>query len=114
CFLVNGLSFVAVLWTLAAVKLPLRERSPAKLSFRQSIFEGLQYVRNDRTVLVLVLIALVPTFLAQPYITLLTLFAYSVYDIGPDGLGLLISSAAAGSIGGALLVASAPNWATSR
>ena len=113
CFLVNGLSFIAVIWTLHAMRFPAVARKPSELSLRQSIAEGLGYVRNDRTVLLLVLIALVPTFLGQPYLTLLTLFARTVFDIGPGGLGLLTSCAAAGAVGGALMPAAMPRWAAS-
>lgn len=113
CFLVNGLSFLAVLWTLGAMRFPPFQRKGEQLSFRRSIAEGIGFVRNDRTVLLLVLVALVPTFFGQPYMTLLALFAYSVFEIGPQGLGLLTSAAAVGSVLGALVVASNPKWGSS-
>src|SRR3954469_4335278 len=62
CFLINGFSFLVVLWTLGAMRFPRVERERSGLALRQSIIEGLGFVRNDRTVLLLVLIALVPTF----------------------------------------------------
>lgn len=113
CFLINGLSFVVVIWTLHAMQLPSDERKPSELSLGQSIAEGIAYVRNDTAVLLLVLIALVPTFFGQPYLTLLALFAYTVFDIGPEGLGLLTACAAVGSVGGALMLAAMPRSAAS-
>jgi MFS family permease len=106
CFLINGFSFLVVLWTLGAMRFPRVERERSGLALRQSIIEGLGFVRNDRTVLLLVLIALVPTFFGQPYLTLLTLFAHDVFAVGPEGLGLFTSCAAAGSVCGALTLAS--------
>ena len=114
CFLLNGLSFLGVLWTLHAMKFPPSERKPSGLSLRQSIIEGIDYVRNDNVVLLLVLVALVPTFFGQPYLTLLALFAYTVFEVGPDGLGFLTSCAAAGSVGGALMLAAFPKIAASK
>jgi MFS transporter, DHA1 family, staphyloferrin A biosynthesis exporter len=113
CFLINGLSFLVVLWTLHAMKFPLAERKRPELSLQRSILEGLSYVWNDRTVLLLVLIALVPTFFGQPYLTLLAVFAHTVFEVGPEGLGFLTSCAAAGSVGGALMLAAFPRQAAS-
>lgn len=114
CFLINGISFLAVLWTLHAVRVP--ETAPAAeevLPLRRSIAEGLRYVRDDRAVLLLVLVALVPTFFGQPYMTLLAVFAHSVHEVGPEGLGLLTSSAAAGAVAGGLLLAGRSRGAAS-
>jgi MFS transporter, DHA1 family, staphyloferrin A biosynthesis exporter len=52
-----------------------------------------------------VLVALVPTFFAQPYMQLLALFAHDVFDIGATGLGIMVSVAACGSICGGLFAA---------
>lgn len=113
CFLLNGLSFIVVIWTLRAMKFPPVVKAETELSLGQSIVEGVAYVRKDTTVLLLLLIALVPTFFGQPYLTLLALFAHSVFDIGPQGLGLLTSCAATGSVCGALMLASFPRLAAS-
>lgn len=113
CFLINGLSFLVVLWTLQSMRFPAAERKQTASTLSQSIGEGIAFVRNDRTVFLLVLIALVPTFFGQPYLTLLALFAYDVFQIGPEGLGLLTSCAALGSVGGALMLAAMPRRAVS-
>jgi predicted MFS family arabinose efflux permease len=113
CFLINGVSFLVVLWTLQAMRLPAKERAASTSSLARSIADGFGFVRKDTTVLLLVLVALVPTFFGQPYLTLLTLFAHNVYAIGPQGLGLLTSCAAAGSVCGALMLASLPRSAVS-
>jgi MFS family permease len=113
CFLINGISFIVVLWTLRAMTFPPVARRRSEVSLSQSIIEGIRYVRDDRTVRLLVLIALVPTFFGQPYLTLLALFAYTVFQVGPEGLGFLTSCAAAGSVTGALMLAAFPRMAAS-
>lgn len=113
CFLINGLSFLVVIWTLHAMRFPPEPARPPSPSLGRSILEGLAYVRADRTILLLVLIALVPTFFGQPYLTLLALFAYTVFQIGPEGLGMLTSFAALGSVLGALILAGLPGVASS-
>lgn len=114
CFLLNGLSFLVVLWTLHAMAFDGdRARPKPTESLGRSIAEGLAYTLRDTTLLLLVLVAFVPTFFGQPYMALLALFAYEVFRIGPDGLGMLSACAAIGSVGGALLLAAHPRWAAS-
>ncbi len=113
CFALNAASFVVVIGSLQAMRFPPDpQRSPSP-SLRKSIVEGMAYVRGERTVLLLVLIALVPTFFGQPYLSILTLFAHDVFRIGPEGLGLLTAFAAGGSVAGALMLASLPRVAAS-
>ena len=103
CFLINALSFLGVLWCLGAMSIPplIRERTG---SIGRNILDGFAFIRGHTTIRLLVLVALIPMFFGQPYITMLAVFADDVYRIGPDGLGLLVASAAAGSIVGALMV----------
>jgi MFS family permease len=52
----------------------------------------------------LVLLALIPVVLGNPYLTMLTVFARDVLHVGGLGLGLLTACSAVGSILGALAV----------
>ncbi|MBI2955247.1 MAG: MFS transporter [Chloroflexi bacterium] len=106
CFYINGISFLAVLWTLHAMEIPPWKKSPDGVSVRQSLVEGFEYIRSRSTIMWLVVIALVPMFFGQPYITMLTVFARDVLDIGSVGLGVLTSASAFGAIIGALMLAS--------
>ncbi|CAH0343107.1 MFS transporter [Rhizobium sp. CECT 9324] len=113
CFALNAASFVVVIGSLQAMRFPPEPIRAPSLPLGRSIAEGLSFVRGDRTVLMLVLIALVPTFFGQPYLSILTLFAHDVFQIGPEGLGLLMAFAAGGSVIGALMLASLPGIAAS-
>ncbi len=105
-FYVNGLSFLGVLYTLHCMRFPEPAARPPRTSLLSEMREGLVYIRGNSTMLALVIIAIVPMFLAQPYMAMLTVFAKDVLDIGPVGLGLLTSAAAGGAVFGALFVAS--------
>ena len=111
CFLINGFSFIAVLATLWAMDLPKKPRRKQVESLGRSLLGGFAYINQHRAIRLLVLVALIPMFFAQPYLTMLTVFADSVYEIGPEGLGVLVSCAAAGSVCGALLLAAFSNAA---
>jgi MFS transporter, DHA1 family, staphyloferrin A biosynthesis exporter len=114
CFLINGLSFLVVIWTLRAMRFGgTTRRARVAESLGRSIVEGLSYTWRDPTLFLLVVVALVPTFFGQPYMTLLAVFAYDVFRIGPEGLGLLSACAALGAVSGAMLLAATPRWGAS-
>jgi len=106
CFLVNALTFTAVLAMLFFIDLPPKPvRDARRESFFASLVGGVRYVRSSNTMLLLVLVALVPTFFAQPYVQLLALFAHSVFNAGPAGLGIMVAVASCGAIAGGLFSA---------
>lgn len=113
CFALNAVSFIVVIRSLQAMRFPPDPPRAPSQSLGRSILEGITYVRGERTVLLLVMIALVPTFFGQPYLSILTLFAHDVFRIGPEGLGILMAFAAGGSVLGALVLASFPALAAS-
>ena len=102
-FYLNGLTFLAILNTLRM--LPdvgtLKKRGGAL----REMADGFRYIRGHETIFFLVVLAIVPMLFGQPYITMLAVFAHSVLNIGPMGLGLLTSVASVGSVTGALAVA---------
>jgi MFS family permease len=105
CFVVNAVSFIAVLATLAAMRFPPRQVRERTESLAGSILSGLKFVRTNEVILLLVLVAVVPTFFGQPYLQLLAIFAYDVFKTGPAGLGTLTAAAAAGSVIGGVVMA---------
>jgi MFS family permease len=105
CFFINGASFLAVIAALLLVVVPpLPPRSPQSI-FR-NVQEGLQYVWHEPTIFALLLVATIPGLFGQPYQPLLPAVVSSVLHYNAIGLGLLESSAGAGSVVGALIVAS--------
>jgi MFS family permease len=102
-FYLNGISFLAILYTLCLLRDVGTHRTDA--SHWQELKDGFQYIRRNRLLRYLVMLALVPMFFGQPYLTMLAVFARSVLKIGPMGLGLLTSVASLGAITGALVVA---------
>lgn len=105
-FLVNGLSFLAVIVSLLRLRLP-PWTAPPKAPLWQSAAEGLAFVFRHEVLGILVLIAAVPALLARPVQqALLPVFAASVLHVGAQGLGWLMGATGAGALAGALLVAS--------
>ena len=67
-----------------------------------NLLDGLRYVRSDRTVMVMLLLAAVPGLFILNYLALLPVYARDILDIGAGGLGLLTASIGIGALVGAL------------
>jgi MFS family permease len=128
-FLVNGLSFIAVIVALLMMRLPARPPRGKVRSIGSHMVEGARYVWGQQVVLVLLSMVAVSAFLSMPYTTLLPVFAQDVLQesaqpllsfLGtwitfqsPDALtyGLLMAATGLGAVVGALFVASLPDTA---
>lgn len=73
------------------------------------VLEGLRYVRRDRTLGPLLLFNILFALLAMPYVFMLPGFVADVLEEGPGQLGLLMSLTGAGSLAGAMVIASLPS-----
>jgi MFS family permease len=104
-FYLNGLSFVAVLGGLALMRFPPRQ-TRAKKGILADLMGGLRYIQGEPDLRLLVMLALVPMILGMPYMTMLTVFASDVLNVGGDGLGLLVACSGSGAVCGALFIAS--------
>jgi MFS family permease len=106
-FLLNGLSFGAVIVSLLLLRLPPWKAPAVKVPMWRSAREGVSFVFHHQVLGTLVLVAAVPALLLRPaQQSLLPIFAESVLGAGAPGLGLLMSANGAGALAGALLVAS--------
>jgi MFS family permease len=78
-------------------------------SVLRSMTDGITYARSNRDVLLLVLMAGLPSLLVYPYVQYIPVFADEVLHTGPAGFGLLASAVGYGSIIGAILAANLTN-----
>ncbi len=102
-----ALFLLATVWTIQ-IRLPEareRERQRYEGSLLQGVGEGLSYVRTNKVVLTLLALALVPIVLAQPYSSMIPVFARDVFQVGAVGQGVLLAVPGAGAVLGALLIA---------
>jgi MFS family permease len=106
CFLVNGLSYTAVLAALLAMRLDARTQLPPQGSLWAQSTEGFRVVARNRGVLGLLILTLTVGVFGWSYVVLLPAVARDTLEAGPGGYGLLMSSTGVGSVIGALLIAS--------
>ena len=70
-----------------------------------NLLDGIRYVRAERTIALLVLLAAIPALFILNYLVLMPVFARDILEIGAPGLGLLTASLGVGALTGALVVA---------
>ena len=105
-FFIDAASFMAVVGALIA----MRGRPPVPVMSRRglaALVDGLQFLRERSTLWQLMVIDFLATLLAST-LGLLPVFAKSVLEIGPKGLGVLYSAPSAGAVVGAVLFTMVP------
>lgn len=104
-FLLNALSFVAVLVALTRLKYPVEV--PAKReTLWSSLRAGFAYLRSERQMLVLIWMVIAVSFLGIPFLTFIPYFAKEQLHVGESGLGWLMACSGLGAVLGAMTVAS--------
>jgi MFS transporter, DHA1 family, staphyloferrin A biosynthesis exporter len=98
-FWISACSIVAVLLSLFVVH-PESNRDAVSNNIKADIQEVAVYVKNSPSVQSLLILAVVPMVFAFPYTAMMPLFAEDLLQLGPEGLGILLSVAAAGALVG--------------
>lgn len=105
-FLLNGISFFAMLEALKALRDVPSRGGAAAGSLASSMLAGLAYVRRDRMLRGLLTLFALTAILGRSHQGLLPIFARDLWHGGPRGYGLLLSSSGAGALVGAFGLAS--------
>lgn len=109
-FFINGVSFLAVIFALAAMK-DVRTHSGEKVgSLRQSFQSGLAYAWHSRMILALLGLSALSGVFGRSYQNLLPVFGRDIWKAGAEGYGLLLSAAGGGAVAGAFGLASLRHW----
>ena len=104
CFLINALSYLAVLLALLAIR--ARPVGDATQSALHALREGLRYTFGHRDIRLFLLLVAVVGCLVAPYVAMMPLYAKAIFGGDARTLGLLVSSAGAGSLLASLFLAS--------
>ncbi|MCC6493401.1 MAG: MFS transporter [Pirellulales bacterium] len=109
CFVVNAVSYVAVIAALAAMRdLPPRPRSAARFGFSavtQGLVEGFAYAFGFAPIRALLLMVAMQSLLGMPVTTLLPVFARDILHGDARVFGTLGSASGIGALGAALYLA---------
>jgi MFS family permease len=104
CFLANGISFLAVIGGLLAMRIPPAERRPHGDAIA-AIVEGFGFVTRTEIIRALLLLLGLVSIAGMPYAVLMPIFADRILHGGARGLGLLMGATGVGALIGALALA---------
>jgi MFS family permease len=102
CFFVNGLSFLAVIFALLAMRITPQEELVESASPWQSLLQGFRFAMKDRAVRSVLILLSMLSFFGLQYIVFMPVFAKDILHGGERGLGLLMSASGIGAVLGAL------------
>ncbi len=105
CFLINSVSYVAVLAGLAAMHLPPFRAQARTGNALQNLREGFGFVAASRPFRDLLLMLGLVSLMASPHVVLMPIFADEILGGGSAALGLLLGISGAGAVAGALYLA---------
>jgi MFS family permease len=109
CFLLNGLSYLAVLASLLAMRVRPAAKPVSDLGFFQGLREGFQYVTGSMPIRTLLVLLGVVSMMSAPLTVLMPVLATKVLRGGPATLGLLTSALGVGALAASLFLAARKN-----
>jgi MFS family permease len=109
CFLLNAVSYVAVVAALLAMILPPRPRRARQTHPLRDLLDGLRYAFGFPPIRAIILLVAMMSLVAVPYSVLMPLFAKDILHGGVGTFGLLTTAAGLGALAGAIYMA----WRTS-
>src|SRR5882762_1772617 len=102
CFFLNGVSYVAVIAGLLAMRLPPFVTRPMPPSAWEGVRQAVAFIRGDTRVWVLVVLVAVFSVFGFPFIVLMPVIARDVLHTDARGYGLLMAAVGIGAMLGAL------------
>jgi MFS family permease len=105
CFYINGISFLAVIIALFLIKLNNGKANGQKNRAFQDLKDGLVFIKNNRPILLLLVMVSIVSLFGVSYVILMPIFANEILKVGVKGMGFLMSSAGMGALIGALSLA---------
>lgn len=106
CFLIDGVSYGAVIAALLAMRLKPRSIPQKDVSFLAHFGEGWKYVLASKPIFSIISLLALMNLFGVSYTVLMPVFAGSILNGGPHTLGFLMSAIGAGALLGALWLAS--------
>jgi len=104
-FFFQAAAYVAAAVTVAFMRVVPKSSGGDKPPFFQTIFDGVAYVRRDRTIFQLLATAVVAAFFGMAYMQLMPAYAGDVLDLSGSGFGFLMIFLGVGGVIGSLAVA---------
>jgi len=102
CFLIDGVSYIAVIISLLLMRVHVAAVKRAAASMFEQMHEGWRYVSTFVPIRNILLLFALVSLMGMPYMVLMPLFAAQVLHGGPHTLGFLMGAAGVGALISAL------------
>ena len=109
CFLVDGVSYIAVIGCLPLMRITPRAQPPAHHAVWKHMREGVTYSFGFEPIRGLLLLVATASLLGMSYVVLLPMFAREILHGGAHTYGFLASASGVGALAGALYLATRPS-----
>ena len=106
CFIIDAVSYVAVIMSLLAMRLEPEQRTRPAARVHEDLRAGLRYVSTFVPVRTLLLLLALVSVMGMPYTVLMPEIATRVLHGGPNTLGFLMAATGVGALASALYLAS--------
>jgi MFS family permease len=105
CFLIDGVSYIAVIASLTAMSLKPQQTRKPTTSMWHELHEGWTYVTGFLPIRVILSLFAVVSLMGMPFVVLMPIFAARVLHGGPHTLGFLMGAMGVGALVSALSLA---------
>lgn len=105
CFLINFLSFIAVITTLLMMKIKVHSKEKHVEHIWQNLGQGFTYLKRNEGLKNTIMLMAILSFFIMPYVTLLPIYAKSVFKGDVTTFGWLNAISGLGALMGAIYVA---------
>jgi MFS family permease len=105
CFLVDGISYIAVIASLIAMNIRPTVTRGERPRVWHELAEGWRYVRQSKPISALLLLLALVSLVGMPYAVLMPIFAAQILHGGPHVLGFLMAASGVGALTAAVLLA---------
>jgi MFS family permease len=109
CFLIDGISYIAVIASLLAMSIDAPAARRKAASTFHELKEGWSYVSNFHAIRTILLLFAVVSLMGMPFVVLMPIFAAKVLHGGPHTLGFLMGAMGVGALISALSLAARKN-----
>jgi MFS family permease len=105
CFLIDGISYIAVIFSLLMMRVTIRQVTRKREGDIAELREGWRYVTRFQPVRSLLLLLALVSLVGMPYTVLMPIFATQILHGGPHTLGFLMGASGIGALSSAVWLA---------
>ncbi|MEO7102731.1 MAG: MFS transporter [Gemmatimonadaceae bacterium] len=106
CFMIDAVSYIAVIASLLAMHLTIVEREPRTTRVLEELRAGLAYIKGSLPIRTALILLAIVSMMSMPYTVLMPAIATQTLHGGAHTLGFLMTASGVGALIGALYLAS--------